>query len=1030
MKLPEICIKRPVFTIVLSLIIMTLGGIFYTKLQIRDTPNIMPPIVSVTANYPGADALYMEKQITTRIEKELKTVKNLDSMSSSSSAGQSNITLSFKLDTNIEVALNDVRSKISDLSNIFPDDMHQPSVSKLDSDAWPSIWIAITSDRHDNLELTQIAEDQINSPLQKLSTVGNSVIYGGRYYSMRIEPDNAKLFQYKISPLEIEQAVRAQNKDYPAGVIKSDVRNFNIRLNASLNKPEEFENIILKKYDDGTLVKLRDVAHVALEALDNDVILRYNGSGSMAVGLIKQSTANILELSDSVKIELARIRQNLPSGVKADVAFDGAVPVRASINEVFFTIFEAIALVGLVTYIFLASIRITMIPLVTIPISLIGTFSAMYFLGFSINTFTLLAMILAIGLVVDDAIVMLENIFRHVHELGKTPIQAALDASSEIGFAVVAMTITLASVFLPIGFIEGFLGKLFIEFAWTLAFCVLFSGFVALTLTPMMTSRMISNKTTAPSVASNDGLDYNLRLFDRILLKIQNIYIALLKLAIRNKIKFYILCLVSVAILVLSFKEVEKIFVPDEDQGFLQVFFTGPEGSSVKESEKSVLSAEEFFKKDKDILGYFDVIGFQGGETAMAFVPLKDWSKRKRSNEDIKNDLNAHFASIPGMSIFAISPSTLGGGGGGGKAVEFNLQTSLEYEEIDQISADFVQKMKNNPIFQNIERDFKSSTPTLDIVVDREKAYRYGVNLDTLGKTVQYLISGRQVGDFRMGNDIYNVILQYSDLNRHDPSDLKKVIIKTDSGTILPLESVAAITEKITVKAYNHYNTSKAIGISSDLAPGKTISDAVVVVNSIASELLNKNNTTIEYLGEIKQMNESSSGTLITFLFALIFIFLVLSAQFESFADSLLILMAVPFSITGGVLALWLFGNTINMYSNIGLVTLIGLVTKNSIMLVEFTNQLRGNGMAITEAVVQSARLRLRPILMTSIATICGALPLVFASGAGAASRNSIGLVVVGGMMIGTLFTIFVIPVLYQTFKREMGAIKSGRKQQ
>ena len=912
MTLPSLCIKRPVFTIVLSLIIMTLGGIFYTKLQIRGTPNIMPPIVSVTANYPGADALYMEKQITTRMEKELKTVKNLDFMSSESSVGSSNITLSFKLDADIEIALNDVRSKISGLSSIFPDDMNQPSVAKLDSDAWPSMWLTINSDRHDNLELTRIADDQINSVLQKLATVGNSMIFGGRYYTMRIEPYNAKLFQHKISPFEIEQAIRAQNKDYPAGTIKTDVRNFTLRLNASLNNVGEFENIILKKYPDGTIVKLSDVARIALQPLNDDVILRYNGKRSMAVGLIKQSTANILELSDSVRTELVRIRENLPAGVEVEVAYDGAIPVRASINEVFFTIFEAIVLVGLVTYIFLASAKITLIPLVTIPVSLVGTFTAMYFLGFSINTFTLLAMILAIGLVVDDAIVMLENIFRHSHELGKTPIQAAFDASSEIGFAVVAMTITLASVFLPIGFIDGFLGKLFIEFAWTLAFCVLFSGFVALTLTPMMTSRMIS-RSEMPKPRLLQG-------FDHYLLKTQNLYLKYLNLSLNNKKKFFAICASSVVILVIGFKNVQKTFVPDEDQAFLQVMFQGPEGSSVRESEKSVLQAEEIFNQDKDIFGYFDVVGWQGGETGMAFVPLTDWSMRKRSAFDVRNDLNQKLSAIPGMSMFAISPPALGGGHGSDKPIEFNLQSLLEYDEIDKISSEFMARMQKNPIFQNVERDFKSSTPTLDIIVNREKAYRYGASLDIIGKTVQYLIAGRQVGDFRMGNDIYDVMLRYSDLMRNSPDDLKSIIIKTDKGEILPLQSVADIIEKITVKSYKHYNTSKAIDITSNLASDKTLEDAVKAIDEIGAELLNKNNTTIEYLGQIKQMNESSSGTLITFMFALIFIFLVLSAQFESFADSLLILMAVPFSITGGVLALWIFGNSINMYSNIGLV--------------------------------------------------------------------------------------------------------------
>lgn len=1016
MLLSDICIKRPVFTTVLSLIIITLGTIFFTKLQIRDTPNINPPIITVQSQYEGSDALYMERQITTRLEKELKTLKNLDFMSSESTVGGSSIVLSFKLDTDIEIALNDVRSKVSGISNLLPDDMNSPAISKMDSDSFPSLWLSINSDRHDSLELTRISDNQIKSILEKLPTVGNSRIFGARYYTMRIEPHNAKLVQHKITPFEIEQAIRAQNKDYPAGLIKTSVRNFTLSLNASLNSPEEFKNIILKKYADGTIVKLSDVASVKLEPLEEDVILRYNGKRSMAVGLTKQSTANIIELSDTVKAELENIRKTLPAGVKVEVAYDGAVPVKASIRAVFFTIFEAIILVGIVTYVFLGSLRITLIPLVTIPISLVGTFSVMYMFGFSINTFTLLAMILAIGLVVDDAIVMLENIFRHNHELGKPPLQAAFDASKEIGFAIIAMTITLASVFLPIGFIEGFLGKLFIEFAWTLAFCVLFSGFVALTLTPMMTSRMIKKHETPKP--------FLLIKFDNLLEAIQSRYLHYLEMALNNKKTFYSICLSSVVVLVISFKYVGKTFVPEEDLGILQVFFTGPEGSSLIESEKTVVQAEEIFATHKDILGYFQVIGFGGGESAFAFVPLKDWSLRHKSQEQIRMELNQKLSNVPGMSIFAVSPRSLGSGGGSDKIIDFNLQTSLEYHEIDKISQNFIDRMKKNPIFDGVERDFKSSTPTLDIVVNREKAYRYGVNLETIGKTVQYLIAGRQVGEFRMGNDIYEVLIRFGEQDRTSPDDLRNILIKSDNGNTLPIETITDIVEKITVKAYKHYNNSRSIGITSDLAPGHNITEAIEAIEKIAGELVNNDNTKIEYLGEIKNMKESDNGSLVTFLFALVFIFLVLSAQFESFADASLILVAVPFSMTGGVLALLLFGNTINMYSNIGLVTLIGLVTKNAIMLVEFSNQLREQGMKIKEAVMESSKLRLRPILMTSIATICGAVPLVLAHGAGAASRNSVGLVIVGGMIIGTIFTIFVIPVLYQTLKREHQVIE------
>jgi HAE1 family hydrophobic/amphiphilic exporter-1 len=1014
MLLSDICIKRPVFTIVLSLIILTLGTIFFTKLQIRGTPNINPPIITVQSFYDGADALYMERQITTRLEKVLKTIKNLEFMSSESSVGVSTIILSFKLSADIEIALNDVRSKVSDITNSLPDDMQAPSVSKFDSDSFPSLWLSINSDRHDSLELTRITDTQIQSILEKLPTVGNAKIFGAKYYTMNIQPHNAKLVQHKITPFDIEQAIRAQNKDYPAGSIKTSVRNFRLSLNASLNSTQEFENIILKKYDDGTIIKLKDIATVMLEPLENDVILRYNGKRSMALGLIKQSTGNVLELSDNVKSELDNIRKTLPVGVNIEVAYDASAPVRASIKAVFFTIFEAIILVGIVTYVFLGSLRITLIPLVTIPISLIGTFSVMYGFGFSINTFTLLAMILAIGLVVDDAIVMLENIFRHNHELGKTPIKAAFDASREIGFAIIAMTITLSSVFLPIGFLDGFLGKLFIEFAWTLAFCVLFSGFVALTLTPMMTSRMIGNVSTAKP-------EFLIK-FDKFLELVQQKYLYYLELAMDNKKAFYSICFASIMVLVISFKYVGKTFVPEEDQGFLQIFFTGPEGSSVAQSEKTVEQAEGILAMHKDILGYFQVIGSGGGDSAFAFVPLKDWSLRDKSQEQIRNELNQQLVAIPGMSIFVINPRSIGSSGSG-KIIEFNLQTSLEYKEIDKISEEFVNRMKKSSMFDGVERDFKSSTPTLEIIVNREKSYRYGVSLETIGRTVQYLISGRQVGEFRMGNDIYEVLLRYSDADRNNPNDLRNITIKADNGNILPIESVADIVEKITVKSYKHYNNSRSIGITSDLSSGHTVTEAVEEIERISADLINNDNSKIEYLGEIKNLKESNSGTVLTFLFALLFIFLVLSAQFESFSDALLILIAVPFSMTGGVLALLLFGNTINMYSNIGLITLIGLVTKNSIMLVEFTNQLRSQDRPKKEAVMESAKLRLRPILMTSVATICGAIPLVLAHGAGAAARNSVGLVIVGGMIIGTIFTIFVIPVLYQTFKKDQKKI-------
>jgi len=1010
MSLSEICIKRPVFTIVLSLVIVILGAVFFTRLQIRGTPDISFPVITVHAQYVGADALYMEKEITTRIEKALKTVKNLDSITSQSSIGSSYITLTFLLSADIEIALNDVRSKISDITYMFPQDMKTPSVSKLNSDNFPSLFLSINSDVYDDLELTKIVQDRVKTVLEKFETIGQVKVYGGKYYSMRIEPDPVKLYQYKMSVLEIEDAIKKQNMNYPVGNIKTTTRDFAIRLDGSLNRPQEFEQIILR-VNDRSIIKLQDVAKVYLGPSDTEVIFRYNGKNSIALGLIKQPKANILDLSKEVRSSLERIKKNLPNGINIDVAYDGSISVSASIKSVFHTIIEALILVVIVIYLFLASTRITIIPLLTVPISLIGTFTVMYFLGFSINIFTLLAMILAIGLVVDDAIVMLENIFRY-NELGYSPMESALKASKEISFAIVAMTITLCSVFLPIGFIDGFIGKLFIEFAWTLAFCVLFSGFVALTLTPMMASRMISHHAKPP-------LKFLVQ-FDQFIKLVQNKYIDYLNYTLDHKKLFSVIIAASLVVLVVSFKFIPKVFVPQEDDGFLQISFSGPEGSSLDQTKKTVTEAEKILNSYNDIFGYLTIIGWGGDNSAFAFVSLKDWKIRSKSQKIIKDMLNKQFAQIPGMSIFAMNPRSLVSGNAR-SAIEFTLQTSLEYDELDKISQKFIEEMEKNKIFMNVSDNLNSSEPTINIMVNREKAALYDVSLANIGVTLQYLIAGRQIGDFKMGNDLYDITLQYNLKDRHNKRDFSKILIPANkkNSNLLPLSVVANLVETVSIKSYMHYNNSKSVTISSDLSPNQKIADAVQAINKIAEQLLDSNTTILEYIGEIKQMEESQGNLIITFAFALLFIYLVLSAQFESFTDPLLILVAVPFSITGGVLMLFICGNTINMYSNIGLITLIGLVTKNSIMIVEFSNKLREQGLSVREAVIEASKLRLRPILMTTLATIFGAVSLVIASGAGAAAQNAIGLVIVGGMSIGTIFTIFVIPVLYQSFKRE-----------
>ncbi|WP_341752896.1 MULTISPECIES: efflux RND transporter permease subunit [unclassified Candidatus Tisiphia] len=1007
MYLSEICIKRPVFATVLSLVIVILGAVFFTKLQIRGIPDISSSVITVYADYPGADALYMEKEITTRIEKALKTIKNLDSITSQSATGSSHISLTFLSSANIEASLNEVRSKIAEISYIFPKDMQAPYIGKHDANNYPSLFLSISSDVYNNLQLTQIAQENVVNLLEKLETIGRVEVHGGKYYSMRIEPDPVKLYQHKMSVLEIENAIKKQNIYYPAGIIKTAIRDFTVRLDGSLSKPEQFEQIILK-VTDASILRLQDIAKVYLAPPENNTIVRYNDKSALILGLVKQSKANILELSKEVRSSLDKIKKNLPNGVTIDIAYDESIPVNASVKSVFFTIFEALILVIIVVYLFLASVRITLIPLVTIPVSLIGTFIVMYYLGFSINIFTLLAMILAIGLVVDDAIVMLENIFRY-NEMGHCAMESAILASKEIGFAIIAMTITLASVFLPIGFIDGSMGKLFIEFAWTLAFCVLVSGFVALTLTPMMASRMIG-KNDQPSLGF-------LVKFDQFIKLVQSKYLVYLNLAFDHKKQFSLIIALSLVVLVVSFIFVPKVFIPQEDDGIVNLSFVGPQGSNSEQSERSIIEVEKILSSYKDIAGYLIVI--KGGR-GHGFIPLKDWKVRSMSQTTIINLLNQQFQQIAGISIFAVEPRSMVSDNAG-SPMEFTLQSSLEYEQLVQISEKFVDTMKKKPAFMNIYSNVDSSMPTIDVIVNRDKAYLYGVSLENIGLTLQYLLAGKQLGDFRMGNELYDITMQYNLKHRSNIDHFSKILIPTNKPTnnLLPLNVVANIVEKVSIKYYNHYNNARSVTISADLAPNQKITDAIKQVNNIANELLDNNTTILEYIGEIKKKAESEGTMTTTFLFALLFIYLVLSAQFESFTDPILILIAVPFSFTGGVLTLWIFGNTFNMYSSIGLLTLIGLITKNSIMIVEFTNNLRSQGLNIREAVTKASSLRLRPILMTTLATIFGAVSLVIASGAGAEAQKSIGLVIVGGMTIGTLFTIFVIPVLYQSFKRE-----------
>ncbi len=1004
MYISEICIKRPVLAIVLNLILVITGVISFAKLQVRGTPDINPPIISIETVSSGASSTFMEKNVTKKIEKAIKTIKNVESISSKSSTGISTINVTFKISTNIENALNDVRSKIAEIAYRLPKNIDPPKISKMDLNLMPSFWICVNGENYDPMVLSDIVSQRVKPALEMIESVANAKIFSNYTYSIQINLDPTKLYANKLSPSEIVDRILKQNQDYPAGIIRNDVRDFIINLSGTLNSTEEFGNIIIKNVN-GKILKLKEIADIKVMPLESSEVTRYNGVETITIGVIKNSEANIIDMSESLIKALPEIEKSLPEGINLNIAYDSAVPVKASVNSVYLTALEALLLVVGIVYLFLGSMRAVLIPLTTIPISIITTFAFMHLVGFTINLYSLLAMIMSIGLVVDDAIVMLENIHRH-HQKGLTPTEAAFKGSKEIGFVIIVMTMTLAAVFLPIGFIEGFVGKLFIEFAWTLAFCVLVSGFVALSLSPMLCSKIIGS----------DSLDYKpdfIKKFDIKLKDLTELYVNNLRLILREPRKMAIASGLFLCCLFLIFSLTKKEFLPIEDDSIVIISGVGAEGLPTNHTIESAKLAESILSSTPEVRGYF----FNAeGNRLFGFVPLKDWSKRKRSQEEVITYLNPLLSYIPEVSIFAMNPGKMDDSFEA--PVSFVLRSYGGFEMIDTLSLKFLEEMKNSKIFLNPDRDLRTSIPTIQIEIDRDIAAKHNISIDQIGETLQYLIGYNDIADYLVGNEQYNVTLGFSKENRRKISDLSKIYVKSLKGEMVHLSHLAKINETISIESYNHYNTTKAIKITAELADGITAWEAKKEIDKIAEILLDKKVANLEYLGDIKRMSESNKNMLFTFLIALVFIYLLLAAQFESFSDPLLIILSVPFSITGGVLALLLFGSSINLYSNIGIVTLVGLITKNAIMIVEFANQLIEEGKEKFEAIISSCRIRLRPILMTSLATILGATPLIFAHGASAAARNSIGLVIAGGMLIGTFFTLFVIPSIYYRFKK------------
>ncbi|MBX3491496.1 MAG: efflux RND transporter permease subunit [Parvibaculum sp.] len=1000
MHISELFIRRPVFATVVSLILMLLGIVSYDRLSVREYPEIDEPVVTVTTVYRGASAAVVEREVTQALEDSMAGIEGIEVLSSASRPEESQVTARFTLTTDPDVAASDVRDRVGRARGLLPDDVEEPIIAKVEADAQPIMYIAFKSDRMDSLEITDYLDRIVSDRLQNQPGVAQVSIFGGREYSMRIWVDRARLAAYNLTVQDVENAVRAQNAEIPSGRIESYDREFTVLAKTALQTPEEFENIVVKETD-GFQVRLAQVARVEVAAADVRRSATYNGETSISLGVVKQATANPLEVAAAVRKTLDDLAPTLPEGMGSFVGYDTSVFIAESIRSVYETILEAIVLVVLVIFVFLRTVRASFIPVVTIPIALITSFAIMLLFGFSINTLTLLAMVLAIGLVVDDAIVMLENIYRHI-EMGKTPFQAAIDGSREITFAVIAMTLTLVAVYAPVSFAEGRTGKLFLEFALTLAGAVFVSGFVALTLTPMLCSKLLRHETNPGRVQrwlgdKLDELDAGYKKLLRRALERQRAVVAVAAIVAVSCAGFMLL--------------LQRELAPLEDRGTLLVVGQAPQGATLEFSARYTKQIEQVYIDIPEVAGYLVVSGFPQITDLVSFSRLIHWSDRSRTQQEIVNEMQPKLGRIPGILAFAINPPSLGQSGRS-LPVEYVVQASGTYEDLDRYVNLMMDEIRLNPGFVNPDTNLKLQKPQLDIEVNRDKVVDAGIDVSTVGRTLETLLGGRKVTRYEQGGKQYDVIVQVGDDERRTPNDISNIYVRGGQGEMVQLSNLISVTETVAPNALNRFNQLRAATISANLAPGYSMGEALDFLDALALRVLPATAQT-DVDGQLREFVKSSNTILITFFLALIFIYLVLAAQFESFLDPLVILISVPLSIAGALLLLFLTGTTLNIYSQVGLITLVGLISKHGILIVEFSNQLRERGSSVYEAVVEASGLRLRPILMTTGAMVLGATPLALASGAGAESRRSIGLVIVGGISFGTVLTLFVVPTVY-----------------
>ena len=1024
MILSEISIRRPVLATVFSLLIVLLGVISFDRLSVREYPKIDPPTVSVRTIYKGATAQVVESVITTPIEDVLSGIEGVDTIKSKSKEEVSEITVTFLTDRNVEAAANDVRDRVSRIQTLLPESADDPVVSKIEADAWPVLWLALKSDRHGPMELTDYADRYLTDPLKTLPGVATVIIGGERRYAMRVWIDREKLAARGLTIQDVETALRQQNLDSPGGRIESNDRELTVMTETDLKSPEAFNNMIIREIS-GYPIRIKDVGYAIPAPYENRKIVRISGEEALGLGVVKQSTGNTLALAQAVRDLLPQLIGGLPEGMSMKVAFDTSQFISAAIDSVYKVLIEALILVVLVIFVFLRSVRATLIPIVTIPISLIGSFFFLYILGFSINVLTLLGIVLSVGLVVDDAIVMLENIHRHI-EAGMNRFEAAMKGAKEIGFAVVAMTITLVAVFTPLVFVTGRVGQLFVEFALTVVSAVLVSGFVALTLTPMMCSILLKKHENHGSIYKTSELIFE---------KINNGYSAVLRLFLKGWFVVVGVFVVAIIAMLSLFAQLKQELSPVEDRGFFMAFAIAPEGATMQYTDRYMKQVAGILGSDvPEIETLFEVVapGLERPNPvnfAIGFAILEHWDTRKRSQLEISKQITPKlFGGIPGVISFAINPLSLGQSFTA-KEIEYVIYGN-SYEELQGHVNTVMAKLRAYPGITGLDTDLKLNKPQLRVNVDREKAASMGISMATIGTTVETLLGGRDVTRYKREGKQYDVVLQMEDAKRRQPTDLTSIYVRARSGQLVQLSNLVSIEETVTPKELNHFNRFRAAIISGNVGPEASQGEVLDFIDSIVAAELPKNVTT-DLNGSSREYRDSGDEMKVTLVLALIFIYLVLAAQFESFIGPFVIMLTVPLGFLGAIFVMWLNaklgdGGSLNVYSRIGLVMLVGLITKNGILIVEFANQLRRAGQEKIEAVLEASTLRLRPILMTALATVLGALPLALSTGAGAEARRAIGWVIVGGVSIGTLLTLFIIPVAYSLIVRTTPRVRDG----